>query len=429
MAWGPKPTQAKVNFSQILEEESKLPKSEKILRIFDFDGTLFRSPVPNESLWHPKLYNLIRQAPKQGGVGWYQEVITLMHPCVPEKIDATWFHPEMLELVKTSMADPNCATVLLTGRAIEYTDIILNFLKNVGLEFDDMGLKPAQQLTTMDFKLEFIDKMIKKYHPVRVEMFDDRPNHCTEFEAHLSKNKHIQSSVRYIEAIETVLDEDVEQEVVQQLLQKHRPNTSLKTSVRYTGAVLDHEGHRLLLERFSPPDPSWRPYAHHCTIKLGSIRGEEEELGLKLGDVVKFEAIAVGASDFAMAVQVRGITSRNATPHITLYVSPDGKPFMSNDIREWKELESPILLSATIKEFVQVSIDEPQRSNPRSPSKNQPKVDVASLVTKTFPSADKKDIGATIKRTFQFLSEKGLSPTEDNLDQIETFLKNLDLNK
>ena len=54
----------------------------------------------------------------------------------------------------------------------------------------------------------------------------------------------------------------------------------------------------------------------------------------------------------AVAVRVTGFESKNKIPHVTMAVNIEngGKPVMSNDIKEWKALETPIKLSGEVKE-------------------------------------------------------------------------------
>jgi hypothetical protein len=58
-------------------------------------------------------------------------------------------------------------------------------------------------------------------------------------------------------------------------------------------------------------------------------------------------------SDKALAVKVKlppGVVCANPVPHITLCVSPDGRPVDSNDIQNWHEIES-LDLWGTLKVF------------------------------------------------------------------------------
>ena len=47
------------------------------LRIFDFDGTLFNSPIPSRELWGNKLHGKLMNEIQRGGYGWFQNTITL----------------------------------------------------------------------------------------------------------------------------------------------------------------------------------------------------------------------------------------------------------------------------------------------------------------------------------------------------------------
>ena len=53
-----------------------------------------------------------------------------------------------------------------------------------------------------------------------------------------------------------------------------------------------------------------------------------------------------------MAVMVDGYPSKNAIPHITLAVNPDGgKPVMSNDISKWQNVK-PFFVTGVVTEIL-----------------------------------------------------------------------------
>ena len=112
-------------------------------------------------------------------------------------------------------------------------------------------------------------------------------------------------------------------------------NTTSPKKVLYSAVVLDKQSHDTLLNVFSdmiPPD--WKPFAHHMTIAFG--KGVENEADL--GREVELSVTDIGISDMAIAVKVEGYPSKNAIPHITLAINPDGgKPKDSNLIKEWFE--------------------------------------------------------------------------------------------
>ena len=114
-------------------------------------------------------------------------------------------------------------------------------------------------------------------------------------------------------------------------------NEDNKKTISYSAVVLDHESSELLLNKFNGEIPDgWKKYAHHMTIALGKAIEDENLLGSSQTLIVT----QIGKSDMVIAVRVEGFPSKNKIPHVTLAVNPEGgKPFMSNKIEEWKDIE------------------------------------------------------------------------------------------
>ena len=106
------------------------------------------------------------------------------------------------------------------------------------------------------------------------------------------------------------------------------------SDVLYSAVVLDENSHNFLLDVFEKQIPTgWTKIAHHMTIVFGKGVEDKKELGKH----VKLIVTHIGKNDKAIAVLVEGYPSKNAKPHITLAVNPDGgKPQMSNDITDFK---------------------------------------------------------------------------------------------
>lgn len=51
--------------------------------------------------------------PSEGGIGWYQDILSLEEPVVPDKPDEEWYNMPVVECVLESMKDPNATTILL----------------------------------------------------------------------------------------------------------------------------------------------------------------------------------------------------------------------------------------------------------------------------------------------------------------------------
>jgi predicted kinase len=119
------------------------------------------------------------------------------------------------------------------------------------------------------------------------------------------------------------------------------------SNVLYSAVVLDKSSHNKLLERFSLYIPEgWKTFAHHMTINMGELKDKTD-----IGKEVILTVTKVGKSDMAMAVQVEGYASKNAIPHVTLAVNPEGgKPVMSNDITKWQDIK-PFYITGFVTEI------------------------------------------------------------------------------
>lgn len=121
-----------------------------------------------------------------------------------------------------------------------------------------------------------------------------------------------------------------------------------KDDVLYSAIVLDEKSHNELINMFSDIIPEdWKLYAHHMTIQFGKGVENEKDLDKE----VILQGNKLGISDKAIAIEVSGYESKNNIPHITIAISPDGSPKMSNDISDWKKIK-PITLTGVVKNIL-----------------------------------------------------------------------------
>lgn len=127
-------------------------------------------------------------------------------------------------------------------------------------------------------------------------------------------------------------------------------------SVRYSAVVLDSASHDALIqfpEINSLLTQDHEIIAHHMTIKMGNITGTP--YAQRLGKAERLFATHVGSlgEGAVVAVKVDGL-SDNQTPHVTVAVdrSKGGKPFMSNQIKNWTPLSKPLSLYGTVQEIM-----------------------------------------------------------------------------
>lgn len=337
-------------FEQLVSNQNDIDT----INIFDFDGTLFNSPNPNPLIWNNKMIGLLKSSYEQGGYGWYQNPITLDDKYIG---DSTFIQHVVDDAVE-SIANPNAVTVMLTGRSEAYEQKIKSLLDKQGLVFDHYGFKPLDTSeSTMGFKQRFIDELIEKYPSVStVNMWEDRPKHVIKFKEFLD-SKNLNNFVTFIEhprehVMKNYMDEI---DLVNQLLLSERIDTLVESvnpqSPKYVGVMLDRQSHKKLLNELHSVIPrDWKKIAHHMTIKLGNKPDNLSQfIEENFGKDFSLTATEVGISPKAIAVKIQSeVPTKNSIPHVTVAVSPIGKPVDSNYITDWKPLASPIQMTGTL---------------------------------------------------------------------------------
>ena len=123
----------------------------------------------------------------------------------------------------------------------------------------------------------------------------------------------------------------------------------------YTALVLDEISKNNLLKLTNSLNiqlDNWAVIAHHMTVNLNKLDKNLNKLA-KLGSVHNIEVHSWGISDKAFAVAVEtDLNTINATPHITIAISPTGKPKDSNAIIRWTEFAVPIIIQGTLLEVL-----------------------------------------------------------------------------
>lgn len=116
----------------------------KQLHIYDFDGTLFRSPIdtPENQAKYERAKGMpwlidkekSRELTKKHGYfigirrGWWGRAETLEPPLVPDPAPPEWFIKNVCEQLMASKIDPNCLTVIMTGRFVGLRGHVLRIL-------------------------------------------------------------------------------------------------------------------------------------------------------------------------------------------------------------------------------------------------------------------------------------------------------------
>ena len=155
---------------KVLSEKRKYPTK---LSVFDFDGTLFKSP----------------EKPSGYEGNWWIEEKSLSHPAVPKKPDDSFWNIDVVNSAKKELADKNTYCIMLTGRVDQFFDDRINeLLKQKGLNFEEVGLNQFGR-STGEFKLERINGILKKYQTIKnIEMWEDELDKVELYTKEFSKD-------------------------------------------------------------------------------------------------------------------------------------------------------------------------------------------------------------------------------------------------
>lgn len=151
------------------------------LVVYDFDGTLFHSPEPEEG---KKLYQDLTGA-EWPYKGWWGRVETLSPPLVPEVPGPEWYILKTVSKCKADLADAKTSVVLMTGRPSHFRRRVENILHLAGLEMDGYffsGQPGAQGASTFEVKWNFISRLLNPNYR-NLEIHEDRPDQIEKFKA------------------------------------------------------------------------------------------------------------------------------------------------------------------------------------------------------------------------------------------------------
>lgn len=198
----------------------------KLLHIFDFDGTIARTPCDtseNRKLfqketglpWVISKAEAAHLTKKHGRFigmrnGWWGRKETLEPPLVPDPAPASLFNQQVCKEFLESKADANIATVIMTGRHRGISNQVLRILGDGGLvkverkppkdgklfiELADpdvqvyflgddgprpKGNKPA---VTLEWKIWMLEQFLELYPETEtVKFWEDRAEHVHEFQ-------------------------------------------------------------------------------------------------------------------------------------------------------------------------------------------------------------------------------------------------------
>jgi hypothetical protein len=146
------------------------------IRVFDFDSTLFTTPLPETGQ--------IEYEKKTGKPwphkGWWSKSETLDDSIfVIDAIEST------IEEYNKELSD-EILSVMMTGRIKKLSSHVEKILEREKLKFDRHYYNTGG--STLEYKLAMLDKLLAEFPEVTsIDIFDDRDSHIIEFQAWVDK--------------------------------------------------------------------------------------------------------------------------------------------------------------------------------------------------------------------------------------------------
>ncbi|KAJ9134740.1 Tat pathway signal sequence [Pleurostoma richardsiae] len=395
----------------------QLPPVDKIkaLHIYDFDNTLFKTPLPNPKLWNGTTIGCLANPDFLVNGGWWHDSRILAstgegHAKEEPRAWEGWWNEKIVELIRLSTQQKDALCVLLTGRSESgFGELIKRMVTSKGLEFDLITLKPAvgpnheRFQNTMDFKQIFLRNLMETYREAEeIRIYEDRPRHVKGFRDFLTiYNKKqngiggrptrgpILGEVIQVADMATNLDPVVEVAEVQHLINYHNEAVSkrllgargerlmIKKTVFYTGYLINSADTQRLLQLAQIPQgmPETelkfhannimicpRPCPHSILEKVGGM-----------GSKMKWEVTGVSCfenSIWAACLRPVPATAKfhtdNPSPLVVLALRKGARPIDAAKIQNWQPVppEKAHTFETTVGEKVLLRIE------PEDPSEN-----------------------------------------------------------
>ena len=271
---------------------------------------------------------------------WWNDVRSLVPPCVPEKPGSEWWVGSVVSQAKKSISDSDVLAVMSTGR-LDKTGFryrIPELLQQKGLRFDRVRLAPPQG--TLKFKKSLLTSALNRHpHIDTVRIWDDRPSHLRAFKETAQKLGIAESNIHLHHVREKSLaplcDEGDFTVDGGQFSEKG-------WYCRWMAIFLDGRSKAALAKEYS----FLHDKIQNDHITLTYACADREEYQNLVGKKVSLKVVGHAADDKAQAVVVSGYDRLDGqTPHITLSHALGVTPKYSNDLlkKGWERVNGPTL--------------------------------------------------------------------------------------
>lgn len=388
----------------------------KAIHVYDFDNTLFKTPLPNQKLWNGQTLGNLGSPDIFINGGWWHDSRILAATGEGVEREETrgwegWWNEKVVELVKLSMQQKDALNVLLTGRSERgFSDLIKRIIKSKGLDFDMVGLKPTvgpnneRFSNTMNFKQIFLESIMETYkNAEEIRIYEDRVKHVHGFRNFMTDYNRrqegyggqrtrgpITAEVIQVSEISTFLDPVVEVAEIQHLINSHNALLSqkpprrggrgqeplvIKKTVFFTSYMIEKADTKKLLQLVPlPTSNDLKIHGNNIMICprpcppsiLEKVGGMGSKMKWRVTGTACFENSIWAASVEPIPATVQYHTD-NPSPLIVLALRKGARPIDAGKIKNWQPVppEKAYVIETTVGEKVLLRIE------PEDPSEDQ----------------------------------------------------------
>ncbi|KAI1182019.1 hypothetical protein F5B17DRAFT_422432 [Nemania serpens] len=387
---------------------TQLPAPDKIntIHVYDFDNTLFQTPLPNPKIWNSTTLGRLGSPEIFVNGGWWHDsrILAATGDGVEREEPRAWngwWNEKIVELVRLSMKQKDALCVLLTGRSERgFSDLVKRIITSKGLEFDMMGLKPdvgpnnERFSSTMMFKQAFLKAVMGTYrHAQEIRIYEDRPKHTAEFRDFLARYNEqqqnpynqptrgpITAEVIQVADISTNLDPVVEVAEVQHLINSHNAivghrskrgrteRLAISKTVFFTSYMIKPEDTRRLIALVAPhlPENDVKFQANAIIITQRSCPPHILEKVGGMHAKMQWGVMGIGSWENNLwAVSLQPVPpsapfhTDSATPSVVIATRRVTRPWDVNKIQQWQPIppERAFAFETTVGEKVMLRIE------------------------------------------------------------------------
>ncbi|RFU26200.1 hypothetical protein B7463_g10132, partial [Scytalidium lignicola] len=378
----------------------------KAIHVYDFDNTLFNSPLPNPKLWNGQTIGFLQGQDIFVNGGWWHDSRILAATGEGAEVEEPkgwkgWWNEKIVQLIELSMQQKDALTVLLTGRAEgPFSSLIKKMVASRALDFDMIALKPAvgpnseRFSSTMAFKQVFLGCLMETYKEAEeIRVYEDRVKHVKGFRDFFTEYNRKQNGIGGIptrgpitaEVVQvadsaTLLDPIVEVAEVQRLINDHNTQVSkggrgqrfrIKKTVFYTGYLIGNDDTQKLLTLAqlpkNMPDSEMKFLANNVLITprpcpksiLDKVGGMGSKTTWEVTGTAIFEN-KIWAASVKPVPETKKYYTENPVPIVVLALRKGAKPIDAGKIQNWQPVpaERAFIFETIVGEKVQLRIEE-----------------------------------------------------------------------